>query len=108
MTCTEDSEQVVLNAKRVADKLGIEFHSIDVSKMFDEKIIKYFENSYKNGETPNPCVKCNKCIKWGTLFDYAINNLKADYIATGHYANIIEKDGIYKLYPASDEHKDQL
>ena len=53
MTCTEDSEQVVSNAKKVADKLGIEFHSIDVSKEFDEKIIKYFENSYKSGNTPN-------------------------------------------------------
>ena len=108
MTCTEDSEQVVLNAKRVAEKLGVKHYVVDVSKEFKEKIIKYFEESYKNGKTPNPCIMCNKYIKWGSLFDYAINKLKADYVATGHYANIIENDEIYKLYPASDEHKDQL
>ena len=108
MTCAEDSEQVVLNAKKVADKLNIEHMVIDVSKEFDEKIISYFKNSYKNGETPNPCIMCNKYIKWGTLFDYSINELKADYIATGHYAKIVENNGIYKLFPASDEHKDQL
>lgn len=108
MTCTADSEQVIANAKSVADKLGIEHYAIDVSKEFNEKIVKYFENSYKNGLTPNPCIMCNKYIKWGTLFDYAINILKVDYIATGHYANIKEERGIYKLFPASDEYKDQL
>ncbi len=108
MTCSEDFEQVVKNAKKVADKLEIEHYAVDVSKDFDEKIIKYFVNSYKNGVTPNPCIMCNKFIKWGSLFEYAINELKADYIATGHYANIKEQNGVYKLYPASDEHKDQL
>lgn len=108
MTCSEDFERVVRNAKKVADKLEIKHYAVDVSKDFGEKIIKYFENSYKNGLTPNPCIMCNKFIKWGSLFDYAINELKADFIATGHYANIKEQNGIYKLYPASDEHKDQL
>ena len=108
MTCSEDSEQVALNAKKVADKLGIEHHIVDVSKEFHENIIKYFENSYKSGKTPNPCIICNQQIKWGVLFDYAICHLGADYIATGHYANIKEENGVYKLYPASDEHKDQL
>ena len=51
---------------------------------------------------------CNKYIKWGCLFNYAINILKADYIATGHYANIKKQDNTFKLYPASDEYKDQL
>lgn len=108
MTCDEAAEQIILNAKKVADKLEIEHYTIDVSKEFNNSIIQYFENSYKNGKTPNPCIMCNKNIKWGTLFDYAINNLGADFIATGHYANIKEDNGIYKLYPASDEHKDQL
>lgn len=108
MTCTEDSEQVVMNAKKVADKLNIEHFVVDVSEKFNQKIIKYFEESYKKGETPNPCIMCNKHIKWGTLFDYSINELKADFIATGHYAKIINDNGFYKLYPASDEHKDQL
>ncbi len=104
MTCSEDFDTVVKNAKRVADKLGIEHFVYDATEEFGEKVIKYFENSYANGETPNPCIMCNKYIKWGCLFDYAVNVLGADYIATGHYANI--RDG--KLYPASDEHKDQL
>ena len=108
MTCSEDFEQVVINAKKVADKLGIEHYVYDAVNLFDEKVIKYFENSYATGETPNPCIMCNKYIKWGCLFDYAIQELDADYIATGHYANIKNDDGVYKLYPASDEHKDQL
>lgn len=104
MTCSDDFETVVQNARRVADKLGIEHYVYDASQEFGEKVIKYFEDSYANGKTPNPCVMCNKHIKWGALFDYATTELGADYIATGHYANL--KDGI--LYPASDEHKDQL
>lgn len=104
----ESSLQVIQNAKNVADKLEIPFYSLDVSDVFNEKVIKYFKDSYKAGETPNPCIMCNKYMKWGVLFDYAINELNADYIATGHYAKIKCKDGIYKLFPASDEHKDQL
>jgi len=108
MTCTDDSEQVVVNAKKVAEKIGIPHYVVDVSEIFNKKIIKYFEDSYKKGETPNPCIMCNKYIKWGVLFDYAIKELGADYIATGHYANIKFENGFYKLFPANDEHKDQL
>lgn len=108
MTCDEESAKVVENAQKVAEKLGIKHHVVDVSFEFNERIIKYFQNSYKNGLTPNPCIMCNKYIKWGTLFDYSINQLGADYIATGHYANIKKSDDNFKLYPASDEHKDQL
>ncbi len=104
MTCSKDFDIVAQNAKRVADKLGIEHYVFDATERFDEKVIKYFLNSYASGETPNPCIMCNKFIKWGCLYDYAMNELKSDYIATGHYANL--KDGV--LYPASDEHKDQL
>ena len=108
MTCSKDSEVVCLNAKRVADKLGIKHFVFDASKIFKEKVIDYFEESYIKGKTPNPCIMCNKYIKWGCLFDYAIKELGADYIATGHYADIKEEKGIYKLYPAKDEKKDQL
>lgn len=108
MTCSDDFEQVVKNAKNVANKLGIEHYTYDATELFDEKVIKYFENSYAKGETPNPCIMCNKHIKWGCLFNFAIKELNADYIATGHYANIKNENGIYKLHPASDEHKDQL
>ena len=108
MTCDKDAEQIVLNAQKVAEKLNIKHYSFDVSDIFREKIINYFEDSYKLGLTPNPCIMCNKYIKWGILFDYALNDIGANYIATGHYANICKEDGLYKLYPASDEHKDQL
>ena len=89
-TNSEDARQVVKNAKSVADKLEIPFYEFDATQIFREKVIQYFENSYKSGETPNPCIMCNKYMKWGTLFDYAIQELGADFVATGHYANIKE------------------
>ncbi len=107
-TCSSEAEQVIENARTVAKKLEIPFYPLDVTEIFREKVINYFENSYRIGETPNPCIMCNKYMKWGALFDYAINELGADFIATGHYAKIKEVDGIFKFYPASDEHKDQL
>ena len=108
MIDTPAAETVVNNAKRVADKLGIKLFVYDAVNVFKEKVINYFINAYKKGETPNPCIMCNQFIKWGILFDYAINELNADVFATGHYADIRCIDGIYKLYPAKDEHKDQL
>ena len=102
------AEKVIQNASEVAKKLQIPFYPLDVTDIFKEKVINYFENSYKSGMTPNPCIMCNKYMKWGTLFDFAINELNADYIATGHYAKIKKTNGLFKLYPASDEHKDQL
>lgn len=108
MTCSQDSDTVIFNAQKVAENLGIKHYVVDVTVDFEEKVIKYFENSYKTGLTPNPCIMCNKYIKWGKLFDFATNVLNADYIATGHYANIRKENGFFKLYPAADEHKDQL
>lgn len=108
MVDTPVADAVCRNAQRVADKLGIKLYVLDVTEKFQKEIINYFEKSYANGETPNPCIMCNKFIKWGELFDYAIDELGADVFATGHYANIRCENGIYKLYPAKDEHKDQL
>ncbi len=108
MINSESALSVISNAKRVADKLGIEHHVCDVTELFKEKVISYFENSYRNGKTPNPCIMCNQYIKWGELFNYAVNELGADVFATGHYADIRYDNGFYKLYPAKDEHKDQL
>lgn len=108
MIYSEDFEQIVSNAKKVADKLSIKHYIFDVSKDFNEKVIKYFENAYKSGKTPNPCIMCNKYIKWGAIFEYAVKELGVDYIATGHYANIKYENEFYKLYPATDKHKDQL
>ncbi len=100
-------EQIVKNAVAVADKIGIPHYVLDLSKEFKKDVIDYFENSYKNGLTPNPCILCNRTIKWGRLFDYAINVLGCDYVSSGHYARIEDMDGIKKMYPAKDEKKDQ-
>ena len=108
MTHSKEADEVIQNAKNVAEKLQIKHYVYDACECFKKNVLDYFENSYKSGETPNPCIMCNKYIKWGGLFDYAINELVADFIATGHYAKIKNIDGVYKLYPASDEHKDQL
>lgn len=108
MVNTDAAETVIKNAKAVADFLEIEHYVADVSKEFQTKIIDYFDETYKQGKTPNPCIMCNKFIKWGALFEKAINELGADYIATGHYANIKQDGGYYKLYPAADTKKDQL
>lgn len=102
------SETVVKNAKSVADALNIEHYVYDASKTFKAKVMDNFLECYRCGQTPNPCILCNKYVKWGELFDFAINELHADVFATGHYANIVEKGGVYKVYPANDEHKDQL
>lgn len=108
MINSESAETIITNAKQVADFLGIKHYVLDTSKDFQTNVIKYFNDSYKDGKTPNPCIMCNKFIKWGTLFDYAINELNVDFIATGHYANIRKEQEYYKLYPAKDTKKDQL
>ncbi len=99
--------QIVENARRVAEKIGIPFHVMDLSKEFKKDVIEYFEASYAKGETPNPCILCNRTIKWGRLFDFAINELGCDYVSSGHYAKIVDESGIKKLYPAKDLKKDQ-
>ena len=108
MINSEATDTIINNAKRVADKLGIQHVVFDATKVFKEKVTDYFETSYKNGFTPNPCIMCNEYIKWGILFDYAIEELNADIFATGHYANVKCENNTYKLYPAKDSHKDQL
>lgn len=108
MLDNKDFEEVVNNAKAVAEKLSIEHHVIDLSEDFKKHVIDYFEEAYANGKTPNPCILCNQKIKWGKLLEYAINELKCDFMATGHYANIKRKNGEFLLYPATDAKKDQL
>lgn len=99
-----DDETVCEDAQKVADKLGITLHILDLRVCFKEKIVDYFLNSYKAGNTPNPCIMCNKYIKWGEIARFAFENIHADVFATGHYANNIGG----KLFPAKDSKKDQL
>ena len=84
--------QDIYDAKHVASQLKIPHYIIDEEKRFKEKVIDNFINSYKNGITPIPCVKCNQHIKFYDLLHIA-KNLGADYLATGHYIKLKEKKG---------------
>lgn len=99
--------QAVNKAKSVCDTLGIRHEYVDISKDFKKYVVDYFENSYKTGYTPNPCTVCNRYIKWGVLRKYAEAKLNADLYATGHYAQIVENNGVYKLAKPLDLKKDQ-
>jgi tRNA-specific 2-thiouridylase len=96
------------DAAGVARQLGIPHHIIDLRDIFAHRIIDYFCREYQLGHTPNPCILCNKYIKFGALRD-KIRGLGADYLATGHHARI-EKDetsGRYLLKKGRDRMKDQ-
>ena len=75
-------------ARKTAHKLGIPFYIVDFEKIFKKKVVDYFLKEYSVGLTPNPCVMCNKFIKFGKLLDY-VRRLGFDYLATGHYARIM-------------------
>lgn len=92
--------------KEVATRLDIPLTIVDLQKEFEQKVLNYFSSSYQHGRTPNPCVICNKEIKFG-LFMEAIKKTEPDYIATGHYAQIYFKDGIFYLAKGVDPKKDQ-
>jgi len=79
------SKTVQRTVKKITSKLGIPFLVFDFSKEFQQRIVNYFLEEYAKGRTPNPCVKCNKEIKFGFFFKKALNS-GANYIATGHYA----------------------
>lgn len=95
------------NAKKVCDCLGIKHYVFDVRKLFKEKVIDNFAAEYDKGLTPNPCIECNKYIKFGAFLDEALK-LGFDFIATGHYSSIkTEPDGQRVLLRPSDLKKDQ-
>ena len=94
------------DAEKVADKLGIFHFTADFREIFKREVEDYFVAEYLRGRTPNPCVRCNKKIKFGALFDFAKSH-GADYLATGHYARIVFEDGRYKLKKGVDVKKDQ-
>ncbi len=93
------------DARRVAAELGIPHYVLNFREIFAREVIDNFIREYKAGRTPNPCIRCNKFIKFGELFKKA-DELKAHYIATGHYARI-EKDGRFRLKRGSDYDRDQ-
>ena len=94
------------DAKKVAEKLNIPIYSVNYSKEYWNRVFSYFLEEYSHGFTPNPDVLCNREIKFGPFLEHALA-IGADMIATGHYASVKEKDGVYYLYKASDLNKDQ-
>jgi tRNA-uridine 2-sulfurtransferase len=94
-----------LDARRVADRLGIPFYALDLQSDFS-RIVDYFVDEYTHGRTPNPCVQCNNWIKFGRLFDYA-DSVDAEFVATGHYAQMLPFPDGPALVRGVDTHKDQ-
>ena len=102
--CTPDA---MAQARRVAAKLDIPFYVIDAKDVFKETVVQYFLDGYARGETPNPCLVCNRQIRWTFLLDHALA-LGAEYMATGHYVRRqIADDGRVELLRAVDHLKDQ-
>lgn len=100
-------ESNVKDAKAVCDKLGIEHIEVNLQSDFKQFVIDNFTNEYINGRTPNPCIVCNKYIKFGKMLDIAKQN-GYQKIATGHYAQVKKaEDGRYLLCKAADTSKDQ-
>lgn len=93
------------DARRVADQLDIPFFALDFEQEFS-RVIDYFADEYRSGRTPNPCVVCNSWLKFGKLWDYG-QELEADFIATGHYAQVVPGVSGPELHRAVDPAKDQ-
>ena len=100
------SVESIMEAKHNAEKMGFEHHIVDFRDTFRQCVIQNFIDEYMAGRTPNPCVLCNSHIKWGELMRVA-DEYGCDYIATGHYARIAERDGHMFLRTAVDTKKDQ-
>lgn len=102
--CTPDS---VALARRVAAKLSIPFYTLDAQQLFYNNVVKQLIEGYERMITPNPCLVCNRLIRWGFLYERA-RSMGAEFMATGHYARIHQsKDGQYQLLRGIDPLKDQ-
>ncbi len=106
--CGHDAlEKSVHDARRVAEFLDIPHHVIDVSETFTETVVEPFVQEYSRGRTPNPCVRCNRLLKFKTLIE-AVDSLGADKVATGHYARIERAaDDLCHLHMGIDANRDQ-
>lgn len=102
------SLSAVGDARRVCDRIGIRYYVLNFKEIFEKKVIDYFVDEYLSGRTPNPCIMCNKHIKFGELLRRA-EELGAEFVATGHYASVVhdESSGRYLLKKSADAKKDQ-
>ncbi len=102
--CTPDQ---MADARRIADHLAIPFYVLDTRDVFHERIVDFFVAQHRQGVTPNPCIECNRQIRFNWLLNNALA-LDADYLATGHYARVRQTaDSSFSLMRSVDEHKDQ-
>lgn len=101
--CTVDS---MFEAKAIADQFGFPHQILDIRNHFESTVIENFVSEYMAGRTPNPCVVCNSDIKWGEIIRKA-DELNCDYIATGHYAQVLNENGRYFIKKGLDDKKDQ-
>ncbi|MBW8348210.1 tRNA 2-thiouridine(34) synthase MnmA [Bacillus sp. IITD106] len=101
-TATEDYNDVI----QVCNQIGVPYYAVNFEKQYWDKVFTYFLDEYKAGRTPNPDVMCNKEIKFKAFLEHAMK-LGADYLATGHYAQVVHRDGEVKMLRGVDENKDQ-
>ena len=102
--CTSEADwQDVI---KVCNHIGIPYYNVNFSEQYLDRVFKEFLSDYKNGMTPNPDVLCNREIKFGPFLEYALS-LGADYIATGHYVRVEERDGTFYMLKGVDPNKDQ-
>ncbi len=102
----EKTQATVNDAKKICEKMGIEFHVLDYIYEFKNSVIKDFVDNYRKGKTPNPCVKCNKEIKYNEFLKSA-NKLGINKIATGQYGRIVKEGNKYYVKKSINEKKDQ-
>lgn len=102
--CTPEQ---MADARRIADHLGIPFYVLDTKDVFRSTVVQFFIDAHRDGFTPNPCIECNRHIRFEFLQQNALA-MDADYLATGHYARIHkDEDGVHTLKRGIDENKDQ-
>lgn len=100
------SPQAVADARQVCQIIGAPFYLLNFEEPFRQQVVDYFRDGYLAGRTPNPCLMCNRHLKFGLLLSQALA-LGADYLATGHYARVKKVNGTYHLQKAKDAAKDQ-
>lgn len=99
-------EQTINDAQEVADRLGIRLYVEDMTKRFEQFVVQYFIGEYRSGRTPNPCVVCNPLVKFHALIE-AADRYGYDFVATGHYADLVERDGLVLLGRGECKKRDQ-
>lgn len=100
------SIESLMLARSICQTLDMPFYTMNIEEKFKKNVVDFFLEGFRQGETPNPCVRCNKTIKFGAMFD-KMRELGCDYLATGHYVRREEKDGIISLHRGEDSSKDQ-